>query len=298
MTARFGGLALLLALAGWLGCSSDIEIGRNSAPATPAQGGSDGMAGTGGTETGGSAGNAGEDGECETASCQGTVYACGNCEDDDGDGDVDSDDIHCTGPCDDSEASFAVDITSGTGPPCKLDCFFDGDRGSGNDGCNWSHTCDELSVAPDFPPSGDSRCAYDPNAPIPGMAASCDEVFDEQTSMCAETCMPLVPNGCDCFGCCELPAGSGAFVWLGSDAGCTMDALDDETLCRPCTRVPGCTNACDPCEVCVGRTTPDPGCTGEPPACPTGMDACRVEDGPRCGEGTYCITGCCVPEPK
>ena len=298
MTLRSGGLGVLLSVVGWLGCSSDIEIGQNRDLAT-VQGGSGGMSGSAGATTGGSSGAGGG---CQPAKCGIEQYACGNCIDDDGDGDIDSDDIHCTGPCDDNETSFAIDIFVGMGPACKVDCFFDGDVGSGNDDCNWSHTCDRESYAPDYPPSGDSRCEYDPDATIPGMDATCADVFETQSQDCTDLCGPYVPNGCDCFGCCELPAGSGLHVWLGSTApnspGCTMDTLDDLTLCRPCTQVPGCRNECEPCEVCVGRTTPDPSCTGEPPPCPTGMDSCRVEDGPRCGPGTYCITGCCVPEPK
>lgn len=301
MTLRSGGLGVLLCVVGWLGCSSDIEIGQNRDLAT-SQGGASGMTGSGGTVSGGSAGTAGAGGDCTPTKCEGVEYACGNCDDDDGDGDIDSDDIHCTGPCDDNETSFAIDIFAGNGPACKLDCFFDGDVGSGNDGCNWSHTCDPYSIAPDYPPSGDSRCEYDESAPIPGMDASCAEVFDEQDPMCGSSCGPLVPNGCDCFGCCELPARSGSFVWLGSTApnspGCTLETLDDPTLCRPCTPVDSCKNDCEPCEICVGRTAPDASCTGGEPACPTGMDSCGVEGGPRCGPGTYCITGCCVPEPE
>jgi hypothetical protein len=291
MTTRAGGIALILSFLAGLGCSSNIEIGRNQSGVGTAQGGSSGSGGSSGTGGG-----------CVAVLCQGFGFKCGNCMDDDGDGAIDSEDIHCTGPCDDNEASFAVDIREGTGPACKLDCFFDSDVGSGNDGCNWSHRCDPLSVEPDYPPSGDPACVYDENATIPGMNALCGEVREDQGAMCLETCGPLVPNGCDCFGCCELPAGSSQFVWLGSPSdvsgGCTEETLDDPSICRRCTQVPGCRNDCDPCEVCVGRTAPDPSCaSGGTPACPTGMDACGVED-LRCETGAYCITGCCVPEPK
>jgi hypothetical protein len=308
MTLRAGGVTLLLVLVGSLGCSSNIDICRDRESAT-ARGGSGGMAGSSavggssGTSLGGTAGVSGTGGaECHVTFCQGKVYECGNCIDDDGDGAIDSDDVYCSGPCDASESSYAIGIREGNGPACKLDCFFDSDVGSGNDGCNWSHRCDPLSLAPDYPPSGDAACSYDENASIPGMAASCEDLRGAQDPMCETTCGPLVPNGCDCFGCCELPAGSGRYVWLGSEeengAGCTDETLDDPALCRPCTQVPSCTNTCEPCEICVGRTTPDASCGGTEPACPTGMAACNVEDGPRCSSGEYCITGCCVPEPK
>ena len=288
-------------------CSSDIQIGQDQLRSSPQAGaGMGGMAGVSGSSgsggvstTGGSSGTGG--GECEVTLCQGKSFACGNCRDDDADGVIDSDDLYCSGPCDDDEGSFAIGIREGTGPACKLDCFFDSDVGSGNDGCNWSHRCDPASVAPDYPPSGSADCEYDEDANIPGMTMSCAEARTDQDPMCEGTCGPLVPNGCDCFGCCELPAASGRFVWLGSEgpdgAGCTEENLDDPSVCRPCTQVPSCTNACDPCEVCVGRTEPDPSCPGSTPACPTGMSACS-DDGPRCAPGSYCITGCCVPEPR
>jgi hypothetical protein len=301
MTPRAGGIALILSFFAALGCSSNIEIGRNQSGIGPAQGGS----GVGGTGAGGSSGTGG--GECVPVTCQGKGFVCGNCRDDDGDGAIDADDIHCTGPCDDNESSFAVDIREGTGPACKQDCFFDSDVGSGNDGCNWSHACDQESKDPGYPPSGDPACAYDENASIPGMSASCAELREDQDAMCGDTCCsdicgPLVPNGCDCFGCCNLPAGSERYVWLGSphdtSVGCTEETLDEPSICRPCTPVPSCKNDCDPCEVCVGRTAPDPSCaSGGAPACPTGMNSCG-EDGPRCATGEYCITGCCVPQPK
>ena len=46
--------------------------------------------------------------------CNGTVYACGDGEDDDGDGLVDNMDTECMGPCDDDEGSFATGIRATT----------------------------------------------------------------------------------------------------------------------------------------------------------------------------------------
>lgn len=297
-----GAFAVTLFAAGWLGCSSDVPIGSNLhsglEPGAGASGAGSNSGGSGGSAAGGAAPNGGSAGTtCEPALCQGRVYACGNCIDDDGDGTLDSDDVHCTGPCDDSETSFSVDIPGGNAAPCRHDCFFDGDTGAGNDACAWSHRCDPLAVAPDYPPSGDVMCSYDEDAPIPGMTAGCSDLRDEQDPMCAAACGPLVPNGCDCFGCCELPAASGRYVWLGSgDGSCTLETLDDSDACRPCTPVEACLNPCDGCELCVGRTTLDETCgAGGAPVCPTGMASCGP--GIRCPETSYCITGCCVPEP-
>lgn len=38
---------------------------------------------------------------------------------------------------------------------------------------------------------------------------------------CLAFCMPLTPNGCDCFGCCEVfaAAGSSRFVFIRGETG-------------------------------------------------------------------------------
>ena len=63
--------------------------------------------------------------------CNGTVYACGDGEDNDGDGLVDNMDTECMGPCDDDESSFATGIPGDNMDCKKQDCFFDGDSGGG-----------------------------------------------------------------------------------------------------------------------------------------------------------------------
>ena len=140
-------------------------------------------------------------------------------------------------------------------------------------------------MAPDYPPSGDSKCAYDEGAKIPGTSASCSDLRVEQPAGCLEGCGPLTPNGCDCFGCCELPAGGGSYIWLETSL--------------PCTPVDACLNRCDPCETCVGRPDPLPSCgdTGGS-ACSTGYRGCGGTEEERCQVGAYCITGCCIPEPR
>ena len=51
----------------------------------------------------------------------------------------------------------------------------------------------------------------------------------EMPPACLDFCAPLVPNGCDCFGCCEV---QGEFIYLGSSPDCSMDNLD---ACNNCT---------------------------------------------------------------
>ena len=91
-------------------------------------------------------GDADDDGwysdECRVTSCQTHVYQCGDCEDNDGDGVIDSRDTDCLGPCDNNESGFNTGIPGGGSNPCSLDCYFDQDSGAGNDDCHWDHRCD------------------------------------------------------------------------------------------------------------------------------------------------------------
>jgi hypothetical protein len=216
-------------------------------------------------------------GPCVPLACGGAIRPCGDCEDNDEDGRVDASDPECLGPCDESESELQSGAVNVTGA-CRADCYFDLNSGSGDDRCGWSFRCDPLSVAPDFDPTGSAMCDHDPTLAI---------CAGSELGPCLERCLPLTPNGCDCFGCCELPAGSGRFVWLGSG--------DDQ---RPCTPVPDCQNTCDECELCVGRTTLLPSCSGTPgPACAPGVRACDPQGLADCGINHYCITGCCVPLP-
>jgi hypothetical protein len=158
-------------------------------------------------------------------------------------------------------------------------------------------------------------------------------MYTTQTQACMDYCGPLTPNGCDCFGCCELPAGSGDFVWLGSEDGngngsCTIADINDPTKCEPCLPVQACLNNCEYCEVCIGKPTiPEeclPGGTGGATSvgaggtgagsgvggtsvggaggtpsmqCPTGVQPCGQPGELPCSTQFYCITGCCQPLP-
>ena len=279
-------------------CQHTVEVGVAEAR---------GVAGTslGGSLAGGSGGgggvSAGSDGgglagapPCQETLCLGKLYECGDCLDNDGDGLADADDADCLGPCDDDEGALSTGLL-GPATTCRQDCYFDGDKGGGNDQCLWSHACDELSLEPDFPPSGQARCAYDPATTISNL--DCAAMAAQQSPACIETCLPLVPNGCDCFGCCELPGRSGDFYFVGlgrGDSGCSLDRLGDAVACPPCTPVTSCFNACDECESCVG-SLPDGSCDPGA-ACPPGQAACLTDD--PCDFGEYCVTGCCVRAPK
>jgi hypothetical protein len=235
---------------------------------------------------------------CALSECQGKVYSCGDCADNDGDCTIDSADTQCLGPCDNTEDSYYGGIAGQNNSPCKSDCYFDQDTGSGNDDCYWSHKCDPLEVGPDFPPEGD-KCAYNPNASIPGYSGTCSTAYTTQSATCLGYCGPLTPNGCDCFGCCVIP-GAPTTVWLGSEdpvgvGSCNLNTVNDPTKCKPCTQVQACVNTCENCEVCIGKPTLPPECNQQ--ACPPGATACGLPGQAPCVFGYTCITGCCQLNP-
>jgi cysteine-rich repeat protein len=207
----------------------------------------------------------------EIVACGNKVYACGDTLDNDLDGLIDLDDPECISPCDDDEGSFKTNLP-GQNKDCKSDCYFDSNSGSGDDKCEWNLQCDPQS------PGAAIGCEYDPDF------AMCEL---EMPQACLDFCAPLVPNGCDCFGCCEI---DGQFVYLDG-ADCSLADLD---ACVSCTFFEGCNNPCEPenCELCFGQ---DPnelpeGCTE--PGCGVGQTSCFSESD--CPDSQYCQTGCCV----
>jgi cysteine-rich repeat protein len=207
-----------------------------------------------------------------TILCGNKVYACGDTIDNDQDGDIDLDDPECISPCDDNEGSFQTELP-GQNNDCKQDCYFDDNSGGGDDTCEWNLQCDPMN------PGAAVGCPYDPDF------AMCDI---DMPQTCLEFCTPLVPNGCDCFGCCEI---EGQFVYLDSGEGCSIDNLD---ACEECTFFENCNNPCMPemCELCFGQDPEDlpPEC--DMASCPDGVTSCDgIED---CPVGQFCQTGCCV----
>ena len=145
-------------------------------------------------------------------SCFGVVMACGDGQDNDGDKLIDAVDPECTGPCDNDEGSFELNIP-GVNKDCKQDCYWDKDSGNGNDKCDWSHKCDPKSPSATLKPP----CSYNPKTKCPNPAPP----------TCLKVCLPLTPNGCDCFGCCEIYTPTGKYtdtVFLGSGTKCTAKA--------------------------------------------------------------------------
>jgi hypothetical protein len=235
---------------------------------------------------------------CQVKTCQGKVYQCGDCLDNDGDCKIDAADSMCLGPCDNTEDSFYGGIPGQNNAPCKQDCYFDADSGSGNDDCYWDHQCDPYEVAPNYPPEG-LQCKFDPTTKVTS-TLTCSQANASQSQTCHDYCGPLTPNGCDCFGCCSIP-GAPTTVWLGSEnpkgtGSCNLNTLNDPTKCKPCTQVQACLNTCEHCELCVGKTTLPPDCVSQ--TCPGNTQPCGLPGQAACPSGYTCITGCCQANPQ
>jgi hypothetical protein len=208
--------------------------------------------------------------------CQGKFYECGDGIDNDGDGAIDGGDKECTSPCDDSESSLQTNLP-GQNKDCKNDCYWDADSGVGNDKCEFDLQCDPLN------PGGAIGC---------GFKAECEPKVPQQ---CIDVCSPLIPNGCDCFGCCHVETPNGTVdIFLGSGPDCSLSNLD---ACGKCTFQDSCNNLCEPekCELCFGEDELPPGC--EEAGCDEGDLPCMVdkEGLSNCPEGFFCLTGCCQP---
>ncbi|MBI2388840.1 MAG: hypothetical protein HYV09_04405 [Deltaproteobacteria bacterium] len=230
--------------------------------------------------------------------CTAGSTQCTNCKDDDGDGLVDWLDPECTGPLDNDEGSFATGIPGDNIDPCKQDCWFDGNSGSGNDGCLFPAQC--------LVGSKDPRCPYDPKA------AADPKLCPPPSDKCVKYCKPLTPKGCDCAGCCQVFDATGKSYTVKLVAGCTSEALGDPTKCPTCTQIPECSNPCGKCDFCLGKLTLPPECYPPPPdagvdapppdapveppgTCPPELTKCSPTT--PCPTGLYCLTGCCIKPP-
>lgn len=180
---------------------------------------------------------------------------CTNCVDDDGDGLIDALDPECIGPRDNDERTFGLGIPADDA--CLMGCAFDGIVGK-DDPCVLDARC--------VYGSSDPRCAYD--YAIATDPTRCPTPSDA----CVAHCKPMVPDDCDCFGCCIVRKGSSPYLIKLVDT-CTFDALDDPTKCPSCRITWRCANV---------KTSP---CPYELPVCdPTNP----------CPAGYYCLTGCCI----
>jgi hypothetical protein len=199
---------------------------------------------------------------CGTVACQ-----CSNGVDDDHDGLTDGLDPECTAPFDNDENTFATGVHGeGQDKKCQ-DCFFDGDS---NSACKRARSC-ALDGTTSSGTGACRSCSVGPS--------------------CSDSCLPRVPNGCDCFGCCQVWHNGIRAATVLLEASCTLAELGDPTKCVPCTQAPDCLNTCGECELCTGRSLAD-----LPPSC----DAATCEGALSCASNadcpalTYCQQGCCL----
>jgi hypothetical protein len=209
---------------------------------------------------------------------------CSDGIDNDGDGFADGADPECTGATDNDEGTFATGIPGDNKDAVKQDCFFDGDSGAGNDGCD-IHVCclispGDVAGCPEHLKPGQ----YDPN--------NC-----EQTEQCKEVCGALTPIGCDCFGCCSVCNDVGCFDIIinpNISPDCTAEDADNPDVCASCTKSEDCGPDDDcvslECQLCPGEVLPEE-CMGQN-ECQTGQQTC-VESAD-CGDTGFCSQGCCL----
>jgi hypothetical protein len=245
--------------------------------------GNPGQIGDGGTNPGTDGGgtNPGTDGGGTNPGTDGGQPVCGdtecsNCIDDDADGDIDGDDVHCITAADDVESSFATGLPGDNRDP-KPDCFFDGNSGSGNDGCEIDLCC---------------------------LLGDCDPGTDCSVSqMCVEFCAPAAPVGCDCFGCCTICQDGNCKDILTipestDDWDCdNLDNLDDPVACPQCFKVTECQSSCDTgdddCILCPGQDPDElPAACDMQNQCPDGRNVCSATVA--CPFLEYCANGCCI----
>src|SRR5215831_375471 len=195
---------LVVAVLSVAGCSNRIQALTT-----------DGGGGSGATAGGGKGGGNGYDGPGVDAITKIPIGStqCSDGIDNDGDGLIDYADPECVGPLDNDESSFATGIPGDNVDPCKQDCFFDGNSGMGDDGCLWQLKCD--------PKSTEANCPYDPQYAAQHTMECSTSASQSQT--CIDKCQKLVPNGCDCFGCCNVP---GAPQPIRLAATCTQAAFN------------------------------------------------------------------------
>jgi len=209
--------------------------------------------------------------------CGDHVCACSNGKDDDTDQATDGFDPECTGSFDDDELTFASGVHGEDRTARCQDCYFDGNSGPGDDGCRRASSC-----ASDGTPSSAS-----------GACGTCTP-----STECVANCRPSTPNGCDCFGCCEVRTAEGVVNILLRDT-CSLADIGDTAKCPRCNPATDCRNECGRCELCAGKTASDlpsdcsgSGAGGLDYTCDDGA-ACSLSQ--PCPSTHYCIQGCCVP---
>jgi hypothetical protein len=230
--------------------------------------------------------------------CGDHLCACNDGLDNDNDGNIDGQDIACVDARDDDEANLGLGYKVGgdnSDLANKQDCFFDGDSGSGNDGCEYDAIC----WCPDVDNDGyrDACTIGDTtiNRPLKPRTQDCDPSKPSDPSKCAASCGPYIPNGCDALGCCEIYRADGSSFFAVLTPECVPETGQG---CMSCQQNDATANDCGECELCIGKSTVPATCSGAEPGgytCEGGQPSCSAEN--PCTSGLFCSLGCCMPIP-
>jgi len=312
MAARYWFLGLFAALA--------FACGNNGGSNNDAGGGG-GDDGGGSGDDGGGGGDDGGGGGIDAPPFGGTCTPvsgapqCSDCMDNDGDTRIDGFDPECSGPLDRLEDSFATGIPGDNIDATMQDCFFDGNSGGGNDGCN-QHVCCLLQAANQMqcgllaPDADESKY----------VKAECYKPWGnvDVPMKCQDNCGKLTPPGCDCFGCCTVCDANGcrdvvtnpAVSPACNDMNITDPGPDgnDNTGDEPCKRCAksdcgmtdcaydgvSCTPCPGQCDALGNCNPPLPSSCGGQQMCPDGYVPCDTANMNACPTGSYCQNGCCT----
>ena len=153
---------------------------------------------------------------------------CSDGMDNNSNGFIDLADWYCKTWDDNDESSFHSGVSGDdANAPAALDCWFDTNSGSGDDGCS-IHACCDLA--------GPCPAELD--------AAHFDAGSCSVSQQCVDSCAPLTRTACDCFGCCEIctgPAGCvDVFVNPVISPNCTLQTIGDPAACRRCVQNSTC----------------------------------------------------------
>jgi len=229
-----------------------------------------------------------KDGDGKDDSCQ-----CDDGIDNDGSRGIDMLDFTCISPWDDSEGAFGTGISGDNFALVKQDCFFDGNSGGGQEQCSYPTVC----LCPDTDNNGKpgpceigGRTVKEAKCTAGEGSNSC-KAYCAVDQGCLDTCMDKTPNGCDCFGCCAVTKANGVVSNFLLSPTCDPSTGEN---CTSCVQASSCLNACDTCEICIGKPSVPASCGGTgTPTC-VGGTACTPETSTKvCGSG-YCSLGCCV----
>ena len=219
------------------------------------------------------------------------VCECADGQDNDSDGRADADDIHCFGPFDDDESSYATRIPGDNmGAMGDKECPFDGNSGIGNDGV----CCNPEDPSQNVTPNGcDDRgcCEIDVNGNGTG-----EFVYVREDCVFAPACGEEGRHGCSCSS--DADCDSGQY--------CIADDDDGEkfcSTCAPCQPNDACLNPCECGEQCFGGFEhPPEECGGQVDggtadgggsSCPVGVDECTLDSDCDSTANERCTSGCC-----